>query len=107
MNQNAGNIVRRSTVFGNLQQTLAALALFFSVNHFKEDLLLIDDIAQAIGTQQQAIASFKLFMEKVAIYLGFCADGTGDQILAGVGFGLLRGSVRPYPPSAGPGNGPR
>ena len=104
MNQNAGNIIRRSTVLGDFQQTLAALALFFAVNHLEEDFLLINNIAQTVGAKQQTVIFFNFLVEYITSDHRLGADGTGDEILAGVGFGLFR--AHHGQPSAAPQSDP-
>ena len=70
-NENAGHIVRRSTLLGDAQKALAAAGLVHTVDDLKQNLLIVQHIAQAVGAEQEIIALFRILMVQVAQNDGF------------------------------------
>ena len=87
-NQNAGHIVRCAALLGDAQKALAAASLVHTVDNLKQNLLIVQHIAQAVGAEQKIIALFRILMVQVAQNDGFRADGSGDEVFARVAFGF-------------------
>ena len=89
LDQYAGHIIRCSAFLRDIQQALTGALLIDTVHYFKKDLLLIDHIGKAICTQKQALPTFQTTVKNIAFYRRLRADSAGDQVLSGIGPGLL------------------
>ena len=54
--QHAGHIVRRTAHFRDVQQPLTAVLLVDAVDDFKQDLLVVHQVAQPVAAQQEIIS---------------------------------------------------
>ena len=94
-NQDAGHIVRRTPLLADPQQPLATQLLVHAVDHFEENFLVIQQVGQAVGTQQEVIPLLHRLIKKVAFHPRLRPNGPGNQILPGIILSLLPGKFPP------------
>ena len=77
----------------DIQQAAAAGACLASVDHLVQDLLLGDHIAQPVAAQQQKVPFVQLLPEQIGPQLRVRAQSAGNEILMGMGSGLVGGQL--------------